>query len=245
MAIFPLFSGNTALFIRGLRIFSAALGGIVGTLLFWSAFSIVFNAGFVIMEHHGGKVFCMNKKTVALTAEQYKAIIDDIRTGHTGMRPNPRVATALVIEGNLGLRIGDILQLKLSSFIRDGDRYRLDITEQKTGKKRSFTVPYLIYQYIENYCLKNQIRRHERIFPISVRTVQAILQASCDWLGYENISTHSFRKFYATEIYKNNDYNIVLVQTLLQHSSPAITQRYIGLQPKEVEDAILGHMRLL
>ena len=71
----------------------------------------------------------MNKKTVALTTDQYHAIIEDIRNGHAGMRPNPRVATALVIEANLGLRIGDILDLKLSSFIRDGDRYRLDIRE--------------------------------------------------------------------------------------------------------------------
>lgn len=187
----------------------------------------------------------MNKKTVALTTEQFHAIIEDIRNGHSGMRPNPRVAMALVIEANLGLRIGDILQLKLNSFIRDGDRYRLDLREQKTGKLRNFTCPYLIYQYIENYCLKNKIRRNERILPISVRTVQSILQISCDWLGYENISTHSFRKYYATEIYRNNDYNIVLVQTLLQHSSPTITQRYIGLQSKEVEDAILGHMQLI
>ena len=187
----------------------------------------------------------MNKKTIALSSEQYKEIIEDIQNGHTGMRANPRVATVLVMEANLGLRIGDLLQLKLSSFLKDGDRYRLDIHEQKTGKVRTFTVPFVIYQYIENYCLRNQIGREDRIFPISVRTVQSILQMSCDWLGYENISTHSFRKYFATEIYKNNSYNIVLVQTLLQHSSPTITQKYIGLQPKEVEDALQGHVQLL
>ena len=54
-----------------------------------------------------------------------------------------------------------------------------------------------------------------------------------------------FRKFFATEIYVNNNYNIILVQQLLQHSSAAITQRYIGISSKELEDALAGHIELL
>ena len=187
----------------------------------------------------------MNKKTVALTSEQYKEIIETMQQGFVGMRPNPRVATALVLEANLGLRICDILNLCFVDIIKDGDRYRLDITEQKTGKKRTFTVPFPIYQYIENYCLRNQIAKNERIFPISSRTVQSILKMTCDYLGYENVSTHSFRKFFATEIYNANGYDIALVQYLLQHSSPTITQRYIGIEPRKVEQAILNHTQLL
>lgn len=187
----------------------------------------------------------MNKKTVALTSEQYKEIIETMQQGFSGMRPNKRVATALVLQANLGLRICDILKLRLCDIVRDGDRRRLDIVEQKTGKLRTFTVPSPIYMYIENYCLRNQIRRTERIFPISARTVQSILKMTCDYLGYEGVSSHSFRKFYATEIYKNNGYDIALVQHLLQHSSPTVTQRYIGIEPRQVEEAILGHMQLL
>ena len=62
---------------------------------------------------------------------------------------------------------------------------------------------------------------------------------------YEGISTHSFRKWYATEIYKNNGYDIALVQRLLQHSSAAVTQRYIGIEPQRIEKAIEGHATLL
>lgn len=186
----------------------------------------------------------MNKKTVALTSEQYKEIIETMQQGFAGTRSNDRVATALVLEANLGLRISDILKLRLSDIIKDGDRYRLDIIEQKTGKKRTFTVPFPIYQYIENYCLRNQIGKNERIFPISTRTVQSILKMTCDYLGYEGVSTHSFRKFYATSIYRQS-YDISLVQYLLQHSSPAITQRYIGIEPRKVEEAILKHTQLL
>lgn len=187
----------------------------------------------------------MNKKTKALTTEQYTEIILALKEGFSGCRPNERIATALVLEGNLGLRISDILRLRLSDIVRDGDRYRLSIIEQKTGKQRDFTVPLVLKQYIENYCLRNNIRRNDIIFPITERAIQKQLSIVCDYLGYEGISTHSFRKWYATEIYKANGYDIALVQRLLQHSSASTTQRYIGLQPQRIEQAIMNHTQLL
>lgn len=187
----------------------------------------------------------MNKKTKALTTEQYKEIIQTMKEGFCGCRPNERVATALVLEGNLGLRISDIVKLRLCDIVLDGDRYRLEIVEQKTGKSRVFTVPLVIQQYIENYCLRNGLRRDELIFPLTERAIQKQLKIVCDYLGFEGISTHSFRKWYATEIYKNSGYDIALVQRLLQHSSAATTQRYIGMETQRIEAAIQGHATLL
>jgi len=186
----------------------------------------------------------LNKCTVALTTDQYKEIISTMKKGFTGSRPNDPIATALMLEANLGLRISDILRLRLSDIVKDGERYRLAITEQKTGKARTFTVPLALYQFIRCYCLDHAIPPEHRIFPLTERTVQRHLQQVCDYLGYAGIGTHSFRKYYATEIYKNNGYNIALVQQLLQHSSTAVTQRYIGIQQQEVEKAIENHLIL-
>lgn len=187
----------------------------------------------------------MNKTTVALTKEQYTEIIKTLRTGFSGCRPNERVAMALVIEANLGLRVSDITELKLKDIVRDGDRYRLDIIEQKTDKKRTFTVPTTLYQYIQQYCIDNGIKSNEPIINITERAVSKQLKLVCDYLGYEGIGTHSFRKFFATNIYVNSDYNISLVQTLLQHSSPSITQRYIGIGSKELEQALENNLNLI
>ncbi len=186
----------------------------------------------------------MNKKTLALTTEQYKEIIQTMKSGFTGCRPNERIATALMLEANLGLRISDILKLRLSDIVKDGERYRLSITEQKTGKARVFTVPLSLFQFIRCYCIDNGISSDKRIFPLSERAIQKQLKIVCEYLGYQGISTHSFRKFYATEIYRNNGFNIALVQQLLQHSSAAVTQRYIGIQQKELEQAIENHLCL-
>ena len=187
----------------------------------------------------------MNKKTLALTAEQYHDIINTMRKGFSGFRANNRISTALVIEANLGLRISDILNLRLTDIIKDGERYRLDITEQKTGKKRTFTVLTEMYNYIKIYCLENGVKSHEAIFSVTERAVQKQLKIVCDYLGYVGISTHSFRKFFATNVYVNNDYNIVIVQRLLQHSTPEVTQKYIGIEPKAIEDALKKHICLI
>lgn len=187
----------------------------------------------------------MNKRTTALTTEQYREIITTMKEGGTGFRPNERIATALVLEGNLGIRISDIVRLRLCDIVMDGNRYRLAITEQKTGKQRVFTVPLVIYQYIENYCLRNNIGRSELMFPLTTRAIQKQLALVCEYLGYSGISTHSFRKFYATDIYLNNNCDIALVQRLLQHSSTAVTQRYIGIEPQRIERAIEGHAELI
>ena len=178
----------------------------------------------------------------ALTTEQYQTLIDAIRNGIGGLRANPRCAAVLTAEANLGMRIGDILRLKLSDIVRDGRRYRLNVVEEKTGKKRTFTVPDSVYKFFCDYAEQNGIGTSDRLFPITERAVQKHLKQVCDALGYENISTHSFRKWYATDIYEQNGHDIVLVQQLLQHSSPMVTQRYIGISSDKIEKAIAGHV---
>ena len=167
-----------------------------------------------------------------------------MKEGFTGARPNNRIATALMLEANLGLRISDILKLRLDDIVKDGDRYRLSIVEQKTGKARTFTVPLALYNFIRLYCIDNGISSEEVMFPITERAVQKQLALVCGYLGISGVSTHSFRKFYATEIYKNSGYNIALVQHLLQHSDASTTYHYIGIQPQDIEAAIENHLCL-
>ena len=190
----------------------------------------------------------MNKRTKALDKEQYENIIATIRSGfkYDGhiFKPNSRLATMLVVQANIGVRISDIIKLRLDDIVRENGRYHLDIVEQKTGKERNFTVPAALYEFLEKYARDNRIQSTARLFPICERAVQKQLKIVCDYLGVESISTHSFRKFYATEIYINNDYDIELVRHLLQHSSAAVTQKYIGISEKRVEQAINKHLCL-
>ena len=191
----------------------------------------------------------MNKETIALTDEQYVKIIQTIQSGFVckdghKVKPNNRIAVALMLEANLGLRICDILDLRLSSIIKDGERYRLNIIEKKSGLKRDFTVPLEVYVFIQSYALENNINPAAKLFDMSERAVTKHLKLVCDHLGYSGIGSHSFRKYFATSIYVNNHYDINLVRVLLQHSSTVTTQRYIGLQSKDIENALQNHIKL-
>ena len=190
-----------------------------------------------------------NKKTRAVDKEEFEKIISTIRTGFVlpggdRVRPNERIAVALTLQANLGLRIGDIVHLKLADILFEGGRYHLDIVEQKTGKARNFTVPAEVYIYLQNYTIQQGLKSTQKLFPLTVRAVQLPLQKVCRYLGITGVSTHSFRKFFAVSIYTANDYNVELVRTLLQHSSVAVTQHYLSVEPKIVEQALQKHIVL-
>lgn len=190
----------------------------------------------------------MNKRTRAIDRETYEKIIVTLKSGfeHSGVnyQPNVRIATVLVVEYNLGLRVGDILNLSMDSFVKEGDRYRLDIYEGKTGKYRNFTVPNEVYQFVRDFAYENKIAPKVRLFQISERAVLKHLKAVCGYLGLEGVGSHSFRKAFATNVYVDSHYNIELVRTLLQHSSVMVTQRYIGIGSKELEDALKKQVNL-
>lgn len=188
-----------------------------------------------------------NKRTRALSREEFEKVIHTIKTGFitsTGekVRPNIRIATALTLQGNIGLRIGDIVRFRLSDIVFESGRYRLDIIEEKTGKARTFTVPTEIYIFLQNYALENNIKPNGKLFNLSVRAVQKHLQKVCEYLGLENVSTHSVRKFFSNEIYLKNDFNITLVKELLQHSSLSSTSKYLSIDSKTVEKALQNHI---
>ena len=187
----------------------------------------------------------MNKRCVAFTKEEYEKCIQLLHNGFrlpsgVVVKPNERIAVICQIEAVLGVRLGDVLNLKLESFIRDGDNYRLDIIEQKTRKHRRFTVPTAVYSFIQDYALNNGISRGVKLFPISSRQVERHLNKVFEKMSLPicNYGSHSFRKFFASRVYIENGYDVELVRILLQHSNVSITQRYLGVSQKAVEDAI-------
>lgn len=190
-----------------------------------------------------------NKKTRVLSNEEYELLIKTITEGFKDsddriIKPNKKVAMALIIEANLGVRIGDAVNLKLRDFITVNGKYRLNIIETKTRKERTFSIPGEVYIFIQSYAIEMGIARDQRLVELTERQVQRHLKQAADHLGLEDVSTHSFRKFYATSMFYENDQNFELVRFLLQHSSLAITQRYLGVDSKVVEKALDKHIKL-
>ena len=186
----------------------------------------------------------MNKRCLSLTEEQYKRSIELLRNGFMLegklVKPNERIATIEILQASLGLRLGDTLKLRMSSFVKDGNRYAIAIKEEKTGKARNFTVPVEVYSFIQSYAIARGIGFEAKLFDISERQVERHLNKVFTKmeLPLRQYGSHSYRKYFSTQVYIANDYNIELVRVLLQHSSIATTQRYIGIGSKQIENAL-------
>lgn len=187
--------------------------------------------------------------TKTVTTDELKQIVNAVRSGfiYDGInhRPNEQIAEVLILQSNLGMRIGDILHMSLSDIIRDGSHYRLDIIEQKTGKRRVYLVPDAIYNHIWEYCAQNKINANRRIFQLTERTIQKTVKVAREYLQLDGISTHSFRKYAACQIYENSGYDVEATREFLQHSSVATTQRYIKRSRPQLESAIMASVTLV
>ena len=188
----------------------------------------------------------MNKKSRPLDKQEYETFITTLMHGfeHNGVitYSNPRITAICIIQANTGLRIGDVLSLKLKNIVYEGGRYHFDIIEEKTKKKRTFTIAPEVVNFLQAYALENNIRPDWLLFPITQRAVSKHLKKTAEYLGYQNISSHSFRKFFATTIYNDNNFNLELVRTLLQHASQATSAKYIQVSPSVVETALRNHV---
>ena len=176
--------------------------------------------------------------TRPLELSEYKKIIELFLTGFKTdggnvFRPNNQIALALQLQASLGLRIGDVLNLKVNNF-KNG---KMEITEDKTNKLQYREINPNVYNCIKDYAIENNLSPVSKLFNVKIRAVQKQLKLITNYLGLENISTHSFRKLYATTVYENNRHNLELVKELLNHTSIATTQRYIRVSQDAINKA--------
>ena len=132
---------------------------------------------------------------------------------------------------NSGLRISDILKLK----VRDvRNKHHIEIKEQKTGKYKKFLITDSYKIPLQEYILDK--KDHEWLFPSQrgdrpITRIQAyrIISKACEKAGIKaRISTHTLRKTFGYHFYKEKK-DVALLQNILNHSSPSVTLRYIGI----------------
>lgn len=173
--------------------------------------------------------------------KQVENVINCIAKGyyHKGVahEPNPQIATILLLQANLGCRINDIVNLKAENIVFDGEAWKLDLVEQKTGKRRNFIVTDYTKTVIDRWKRDNSIREG-RLFDITAQAVWKQMRAVTDYLGYKDFSCHSIRKNAGLRCYMASGKDIALVSQFYQHSSPTITAQYLKRSSKQMDEAL-------
>ena len=179
--------------------------------------------------------------TELIDTTQASDIIRTLRSGYThdGVkhRSNYQVATIMLLQANLGCRIGDIVNLAKENIIFDGESWRLDMQEEKTGKSRRFVVPTPVKSIIDEWCRMKCIKSG-RLFTVTEQAVWKQLRAVTAYLGMENVSAHSFRKSAAYRVYMDSGKDLALTAQYLNHSAPATTLLYLKRSNKQMDEVV-------
>ena len=87
---------------------------------------------------------------------------------------------------------------------------------------------------LHHYLFQSRIGKNK---PLDRRTVDWILKTAAIECGIENIGTHSMRKTFGYHYYKKTK-DVAMLMDLFNHSSPAITLRYIGIRQDQRDKAM-------
>lgn len=196
-------------------------------------------------------------------AEPIKSMDDIYRISNYLIENERYRDNMLFIVGiNFGLRCSDLRVLRFSNLITDTFMFKdsFPVFEKKTRntrkrkKNRYITVNTAVIEavtlYLEHtpnvkltdYMFRSfSNNRSGEVLPLTGRAINMILKEIADTLGLNiHMSSHTLRKTfcYHQMLMSNNDpRKLMLLQKMLNHSSPAQTLDYIGITGEEIEKA--------
>ena len=147
---------------------------------------------------------------------------------------------------NTILRIGDLLKLKYNDVFDEYDEYRkyLVLKENKTGKPKKIPLNGKIRKHLRDYCTHYKLTGDDPLFfsyriptkSVDRTWVWRIFNEAAKRLKIQNFGTHTMRKTLAYHTYQKTK-DIGLVMKMLNHTNPAVTMTYIGIDQKKIDGA--------
>ena len=157
---------------------------------------------------------------------------------------NYKMSLLIALGCFTGLRISDILALRWEQILSTEE---FTIIEKKTGKKRILRLNSQLqqhirecYEQIQPIGLKAPILVSQKGTVFTIQRINVILKEIKRKyrLKVKNFSCHSLRKTFGRQVYNMNSENselaLVKLMELFNHSSLAITKRYLGLRQEEI-----------
>lgn len=146
----------------------------------------------------------------------------------------------LVLLGlNTGLRVGDLLQVRVSDIVQRGYIIR---REQKTGKQTEIRFSPKVLAELRRLLATRRgdelifrsPQLHHRGEPIDRMTAYRWIHTACRRAGItEPVGCHTLRKTYGYHFYQQNK-DVAVLMEIFNHATEAITMRYIGITQEQI-----------
>ena len=163
---------------------------------------------------------------------------------------NPRDRLLFIMGINNGLRVGDLLKLKVGEvrYLKPGDA--ISIYESKTKKDNVLVVNKCVHIALKEYLAARDMPDGEYLFKSrkgdGPLTVQAVNNKMKQWTSSINLKgnygAHSLRKTWGYFQRVKYGVGFELICKRYNHSNPAITMRYLGIEDKEVTGLLMNEV---
>lgn len=153
-------------------------------------------------------------------------------------KKNSRDLLLFTIGINCGLRISDIVALDVKDV---KNKTHIQIIEKKTGKFKKFPINSKLKPMIDDF-IKDKNSKDPLFISVFNNRIDRfgayyIIKTACKAVGIkEKIGTHSMRKTFGYHHYKKFK-DVAILQKIFNHSSPATTLRYIGIEQEEIDES--------
>lgn len=176
----------------------------------------------------------------------------DIKRIKRLLESHPRNYLLFVMGINAGLRVQDLLSLKLADVENVAVGDRVPIIEKKTGKENVLIINAEIHAAIQKYrdwkadmpAVEGEYLFKSRTgynYPLTTYAVTHYVQGWCDEIRLKgNFGAHTLRKTWCYQQRKQFGVSWEVLAKRLNHSSPSVTRRYMGVQAEEVEEVLLN-----
>ena len=165
------------------------------------------------------------------------------------LKDKPRDLLLFTLGINNGLRISDLLKLKVADVKDLEPGETLKIKEQKTGKINVLMINKSVYKVLREYFSKEDIGHDDYLFksrngknkPLARETVNKMVK---EWTKSfkGNYGTHTLRKTFGYIQRTKYGVSSEVLCKRFGHSSPSITMRYLGIDDEEVNGILLNEI---
>ncbi|MFX0197635.1 MAG: tyrosine-type recombinase/integrase [Candidatus Hodarchaeota archaeon] len=177
--------------------------------------------------------------------------IEDVQAIKKLLSDSPRDLLLFTIGVNNGLRVGDLLRLRVKDVRNLKPGQYITVKESKTRKQNILMVNKAVHKSLTSYMEKLRPNDDDFLFasrktqkPLTVQSVNALVKKWTKTINlYQgNYGTHTLRKTfgYIQRIKFGTGFEVLAKR--FNHSSPSVTMRYLGITDKEVNGILMNEI---